>query len=333
MSTRKWHELTEAEQNRLKRAKRTRENRRGRKKPAQVPNKLARTAAFAPRKNGLNTDSKFERTYVVPGGSVIHVSGRELGSQHRDAIYALFRLCPKKVSVPNPGYNAELNDSPANTKFRVHYETHTTWRELIRTLGNTAHPNNLLTLLQVFEDLQKVVIRVQRGNPFCVLGANEAGKIGGPGMSENIITKIIWHGAGLDSQVEIYYGEWIRNTFEATHLVSLNADVQFKLMNDHAKSFWPYIDSQVHHHFVDEDALAALAGRDLWDESETSATRSDFRKKCKRAFDDMKKAGGLDVYEIEILGKGRRKSRRYHYLHALPRQMEMKIPQIDNAIA
>lgn len=329
---RKWSELTEAEQNRLKRAQRTRENRRGRKRPAQLPNKLARTAAFAPRRNGLITDSKFERTYVVAGGSVIHVSGRELGSQHRDAIYALFRLCPKCVSVANPNYDAAQPESALNAKTRIHYETRTTWRELIRTLGNTAHPNNLLTLLQIFEELQKVVIRVQRGNPFEVLGANDAGNLNGPGMSENIITRIVWHGAELDSVVEIYYGEWIRNTFEANHLVSLNADVQFRLKNDHAKSFWPYIDSQVHHHFVDEDTLAGLAGRNLWSEGEDSATRSDFRKKCKRAFDDMKKAGGLQDYEIETLGKGRRKSRRYHYIHALPRQMEMDISYGDNPL-
>ena len=322
---RKWSELTQAERNRLKRAQRTRENRRHRKKPAQVPNKLARTAAFAPRKNGLITDSKFERTYVVSGGSVVHVSGRELGSQHRDAIYALFRLCPKCVSVPNPSFDPRRPESSLNPRVRIHYDTRTTWRELIRTMGNTAHPNNLLTLLQIFEELQKVVIRVQRGNPFEILRANEAGDIGGPGMSENIITKIVWHGAALDSAVEIHYGEWIRNTFEANRLVSLNADVQFRLKNDHAKSFWPYIDSQVHHHFVDEDTLAGLAGRDLWGEGEDSATRSDFRKKCKRAFDNMKKAGGLHDYEIETLGKGQRKSRRYHYIHALPRQMELDI--------
>ena len=87
-------------------------------------------------------------------------------AQHRDAIYALFRLCPKCVSVSNPSFDANRPESPHNPKTRIHYETRATWRELIRTMGNTAHPNNLLTLLQIFEELQKVVIRVQRGNPF-----------------------------------------------------------------------------------------------------------------------------------------------------------------------
>ena len=84
--------LSPAERKRLEKFK----NRRGRKNPARIPARLARTSAFAPKRTRLITDSNFERLYVVPGHSVIKVSGRELGTQHRDTIYAVFRL-PKKV--------------------------------------------------------------------------------------------------------------------------------------------------------------------------------------------------------------------------------------------
>jgi len=115
---------------------------------------------------------------------------------------------------------------------------------------------------------------------------------------------------------------------QKAHLVSLNADVQFALKSDHAKSFWPYIDSQNSHNFVDEDMLAALAGRNLWTAPETSATRSQFRKDCRQAFDDMVLAGGLKSWREEVRGKGRRKSRRYHYVHALERQMELGLAEV-----
>jgi hypothetical protein len=81
-------ELSEAEKKRLERVG----GRRGRKRPAKVPARLVRTSAFAPKRRGLITDSDFERLYVVRGHSVVRVSGRELGSQHRDALYAVFRL-------------------------------------------------------------------------------------------------------------------------------------------------------------------------------------------------------------------------------------------------
>jgi len=77
-------------------------NRRGRAHPANVPAKLTRTSAFAPKRRGLITDSSFRRVYLVPKQSVIEVSGRELGSQHRDAMYALFRV-PQRSSTTSSG--------------------------------------------------------------------------------------------------------------------------------------------------------------------------------------------------------------------------------------
>ena len=108
--------------------------------------------------------------------------------------------------------------------------------------------------------------------------------LGGPGVQGNIIDSISWDGVNLDSRVTVRYGEWVREMIEKTRLVSLNAEVQFALTSDHAKSFWPYIDSMAGHSYVDEAMLAALAGRDLWAEHETSATRAQFRKDCRQAF-------------------------------------------------
>ena len=59
--------------------------------------------------------------------------------------------------------------------------------------------------------------------------------------------------------------------------------------------------------------------------SETSATRAQFRKDCRQAFQDMVKAGGLKTFRIEVTGTGLKKGRRYHYAHALPRQIELNL--------
>jgi hypothetical protein len=322
--------LSEAEIRRLKRLEHARANRRGRKNPAAVPARLARTSAFAPKRRNLITDSKFRRTYIVPGHSYVEVAGRELGSQHRDALYAVFRLKPRRIQVPNPGYDPRLPASyTGNGRTLVIYETQTTWRELVKTLGLSEHPNNLLTLLTVYEELQTVVMRVQEGDPEKILEASRRGMLSGPGIQSNIIDTIAWDGVNLDSRVTVRYGAWVREMIEKACLVSLNADVQFALVSDHAKSFWPYIDSMAGHTYVDETMLAALVGRDLWAEGETSATRAQFRKDCRQAFQDMKRAGGLRSFRIEITGTGRKKGRRYHYEHALPRQIELGLDAQD----
>ena len=45
-----------------------------------------------------------------------------------------------------------------------------------------------------------------------------------------------------------------------------------------------------------------------------------FREDVRQAFDDMVSAGGLASWRCEEVGTGRRKSYRYHYVHALERQ-------------
>ena len=124
-----------------------------------MPDRLARTSAFTPRRQGLITDSNFVRVYEVPGYSVVEVKGRELGSQHRDAIYALFRLPRAKVTVPNPEYRRGTLLSPTKT----HYETRTTWRELLRAIGKIEHLNNLLTMMQVLAEIRQVNFIVHQG--------------------------------------------------------------------------------------------------------------------------------------------------------------------------
>jgi len=39
----------------------------------------------------------------------------------------------------------------------------------------------------------------------------------------------------------------------------------------------------------------------------------------------MVKAGGLQEWSEEIRGKGKKKTRRYHYVHALQTQMELNL--------
>jgi len=322
-----------SEKERVKREKsearktRSAENRRGRIKPARVPARLARTSAFAPRRTNLNTDSDFERTYIVPGYSVIHVKGRELGSQHRDAVYAVFRLKAEEYSYPNPKYDPKKEMTYNNSPLVKEYEINTTWRELLLTTGKTDHKNNLKTLLDNFQDLQKVVIQVQVGNPSKIQKANALGEIGGPGWSDNIVGPIIWDGVELDSRVVIKYSEFSKIALTSGYLVSLNAEVQFRLKNDHAKSFWPFIDSQPQHTFILEDTLAALAGIDV--SQLTPSQKRDFRSKCRDAFNDMVKAGGLSDWEVEVTKSGKLKSRKYSYLHALPRQVELKLDDVD----
>ena len=179
--------LSEAEIRRLERLERTRANKRGRKNPAAVPARLARTSAFAPKRRNLITDSKFRRAYIVPGHSYVEVSGRELGSQHRDALYAVFRMKPRRIQAPNPATLTVRRDRERDERLLVFYETQTTWRELVRTLGLSEHPNNLLTLLTIFEELQTVVIRVQEGDPETIEAATRRGQLAGAGMQGNII--------------------------------------------------------------------------------------------------------------------------------------------------
>ncbi len=310
------------------RAYRSSKNKRGRKNPARVPSKLTRTSAFVPKRQGLITDRKFERTYIVPGGSVVTVRGGELGTQHRDVLYAVMRLKSTQGRITNPDYDPNSQNPLSLIKELPTFQVRSTWREIVTLMDNSPHQNNLRTLLNLLEDLKQVSMRVEEGTLEEVLEAKEKGQLAGAGHSSTVIYDILWSGKRLDDEVTIIYGGYVRQAMETHYLVSLNAEVQFRLKNDHAKSFWPYIDSQVNHRFVDEDTLASLAGRDLWSDEENSKTRNNFRVTCRKAFDDMVASEGLSEYEIEIIGKGRKKSRRYHYKHALARQIEMDLDEL-----
>jgi hypothetical protein len=310
--------LSEVEEKRLRRFRRSIENRRGRTNPAIVPNKLTRTSAFAPRRHNLSSDGSFESVYIVRPHTVVHVHGRELGSQHRDAIYAIFRCRARKISEPNVAYVPGSND-PMTAYARVeYYYTQTTWRELLLTTGRTAHVNNLGSLLRCFEEIRSVSFRVYQGSYDEYKAQVARGRLPGAGFSDNLINEIRWDGVRLDSTMTVKYGAWVRKTFEAKNLVSLNADVYFRLRSDYAKSFWPFVDSQPSYTYVDDLTLAELAGRDY--RNEDSKKRAKFREDIVQAFNDMVAAGGLSEWRCEVLGFGRQKSYRYHYTHALPRQ-------------
>jgi hypothetical protein len=326
--------LSEPEMARLERKMRTLQNRRGRKQPAIMPDRLARTAAFTPRRQGLITDSNFSRVYEVPGYSVVEVKGRELGSQHRDAIYALFRLPRSRVTMPNPDYRPHTF-IPSTI---IRYQTSTTWRELLTVMGRSEHVNNLLSLLQVFEEVRQVSVIIYEGRSMEQMETIRKARrnrilADTPGSVSSIITDLKWDGAQLDSRVEVQFGASVLEMIEKAHLVSINAEVQFRLRSDHAKTFWPFIDSQPNFAYVDEQRLAQLAGRDLWSDHETSATRAQFRKDCREAFRDMQAAGGLSAWREEVTGSGHKKSRRYHYRHATPRQLELELRSRSQASA
>lgn len=292
-------------------------NRKGRSKPAKVPARLTRTSAFAPKRRGLITDSRFKRLYVVPGHSIIQVSGRELGSQHRDALYAIFRLPFSTIVIDDP-------DSPIG-RSSLHV-TRTTWRELLRALNLTEHANNIASLVLAFEEIMQVTFTVYEGKQDKILHSLKNGNVPDtPFQGKHLLHEFSAAGAHLDDEVQIIYGRWATESMAQLRLVSLNADVQFALKSDYAKCFWPYIDSMNNHTWVDEEILAALVGRDLWSEKETAATRRDFRASCRKAFEDMVKAKGLKEWRDEVRGHGRKKTRRYHYQHALAVQMELEL--------
>lgn len=213
------------------------------------------------------------------------------------------------------------------------YQTETTWRELLRVMGKSDHVNNVLSLLTVFEEIKQVVLRIHYGNSITELEKIRSSRRHQmlpdvEGGSTSIIKELQWSGAQLDSSVRVEYGTTVLEMIEKAYLVSINAEVQFRLKSDHAKTFWPFIDSQPNHSYIDEERLAHLSGRELWADDMTSALRAQFRKDCRQAFDDMRMAGGLKEWREEITGFGRNKSRRYHYTHAAPRQLEMDLVKV-----
>ncbi|MBV9783719.1 MAG: hypothetical protein JO264_07850 [Acidisphaera sp.] len=307
--------LSDAEKARLERLARTRRNIRGRRQPAVLPSKLARTSAFAPRRHGLSSDADFLRVYVVRPHAVVEVRGRELGTRHRDALIALFRLRARRF---------ETVAADGRTRTAV-YRTDTTWRQILLASGLTAHVNNLLVALRVFEELRSVTVRVFTGSFSAYETAVARGRLASAGWSDGLIGTIEWSGVSLDSEVSVAYGEWVRMTFEAKNLVSVSADVYFRLKGDFSRAWWPYIDSQPDHDYVPLETLSALIGRDY--RTEDSKRRARFREDVVSAFQDLVRAGGIEAFELVAYGPGRTKSYRVRYRHALPKagQLELAI--------
>ena len=301
-------ELSDVERRRLERFARSRGNRRGRKAPAIMPSRLARTSAFAPRHKGLITDSTFQRLYIVRPHTVVEVRGRELGSQHRDALYALFRMRAQRTELP------PQEGAPRGLAL---YHTEASWRDLLTATGRTAHVNNLGTLLRVFEELRSVSFRFYQGDFSAYEEAAKHGRLAGAGYSDNLLGRIEWEGVALDSTVRVTYGEWVRRMFESRSLASIDGEAYFRLRSDYAKAFWPYIDSQPDYSWVSVETLAELAGRNY--AAETTRQKLKFREECRQAFDDMAQAGGLASWCCVEVGEGRSKSYRYDYLHNLPK--------------
>ncbi|TPG49286.1 hypothetical protein EAH89_21490 [Roseomonas nepalensis] len=304
--------LTEVERRRLERLERTLKHRRGRRAPAVMPSRLARTSAFAPRQQGLSNAADFSRVYVVPGQSVVEVRGRELGTRHRDMLMALFRLRARRVEAT----------TPQGEKF-VFCQTTTSWRELLAASGLQSHVNNLLTCLRVLEELRTTSVRVFRGSYEDYQSASARGRLAGAGWSDALIGKIEWAGATLDARLTVEYGEWVRRTLEERHLVAVDADVYFRLASDHARCWWPYIDSQPAYTWISIETLAQLAGRDY---SElTTRQRVKLREEARQALDDMVRAGGLTSWSTEQVGSGRAKSYRYRYERAAGPQAKLPL--------
>ncbi len=313
--------------------------RRGRKRPSKVPSRLTRTPAFVAKSRNLDNNPDAVRLYYMPRHSLIKTKGRELGSSHRNLIYALFRKKPKIIQCENPLWS-DLSPKERATsgtpKSIEEFSVTFTWRELLDTMGVGYHKNNLERIIRLAEEINQVSITIYdrdvdkiyneivaedtRNTKLPKSDTSQRGRIG------RIFRDFEWSGKGFDDKIVVRYDIWVREVFEKKHLVSLNADVQFNLKSDYAMSIWPFIDSQPNYSFIDENAVAALVGRLPINEM-TPPERAQFRRETKRAFDDMLRAGGIRSYEVE-----KPKSivcRKYHYKHALhykktpPSQMDL----------
>ncbi|MFC7557481.1 hypothetical protein ACFQU7_42570 [Pseudoroseomonas wenyumeiae] len=201
-------------------------------------------------------------------------------------------------------------------------QTETTWRELLVASGLTVHVTNLLTALRVLQELQRVTIRIFRGSHEEYLRAESRGMLAGAGWSDALIGKIEWEGAQLDSRVTVSYGEWVRRTLEERHLVALDADVYFRLKSDYARCWWPYIDSQPAHTWIDVDLLASLAGRDYRPKKPSGASNS--ARKSGRRWLTWSKLGAWSP-GLRRLSAAVVQSYRYRYVRTGSPQAELPI--------
>ena len=272
---------------------------------AKVPTDLARTSAFAPRRAGLKTQS-FRRTYIV-GDSIVEVEGRELGTQHRDALYALLKLEPRSVHM-----KAEEPGLPMMNFVLVQV----TWREMLHALNLNEHKTNLRTVLNVFEQLRSVNIRVFAGGIETYRRSEEAGELpDGEGFSDNLLGKIHWQGKSLDSTLTVQYGDWLREVIR-TDFVGLRPEY-FSLKSDYAKTLLPFIESNPDKCTLGEAEIGELVDRDIRNESRQQLFK--FRTYVDAAFKDMQRVGALASFQVEEVWEGRKKFMRYSWERSVRR--------------
>ena len=276
--------------------------RRLRRSSANVPTDLARTSAFAPRRSGLKTVN-FKRTYVV-GDSIVEVEGRELGTQHRDALYALFKLEPKSVRM-----KAEEPGLPMMNFVLVQVS----WREMLHALNLNEHQTNLKTVLKTFEQLRSVNIRVYAGGLDAYNSAQVTGELPeGEGYSDNLLGKIHWTGKALDSTLTVQYGDWLREVIR-TDFVGLRPEY-FHLTSDYAKTILPFIESNLDAKSLNEADIGRLVDRDISNESRQQVFK--FRGYVDIAFNDMQRVGAIKSFQVEEIWEGRKKFMRYSWERA-----------------
>ncbi len=169
---------------------------------------------------------------------MVVVKGGELGSQHRDMIYALFRMKNKITSYRTRNPDAPSNGTTDGVPSHIDVvESIVSWRDLLRTMGKTEHVNNLLTAKNVMEDLRQIMLTIYEGDPDEVMKQLQSGRLPrGAGRITGVIDLVEWDGANLDSKVTVRWGKAVMTAFRNRQLVSLNAEVQFALKSDYARA-------------------------------------------------------------------------------------------------
>lgn len=291
------------ERDRLERALKRHPGYRGRTKPACLLPALARTSAFAPRSRDLDRTAGNMRLYEIPNVNVVKVSGPELGIQHRMLLMALLRHHVNIIDLADRGMVAVVS---------------VTWRDLLKGMNKTVHPNNIDTYVNALRDLDTAEITVWRGT----WNQYQAEDFGyavekDVGFSAPIIRAVGFTGLKPDDEVRIHFGADAARDFKDGNLVSVDANIFFRLRSDYAKSLWPVIDGHKNFFFLHESTIAGYLGLDLsrmgWREWQT------FRRSTERAFEAMKAAGGLEKWRLEHEGRvGKREQRKYVFTRPLP---------------
>ncbi|WP_404381463.1 hypothetical protein [Caenispirillum salinarum] len=284
------------EQDRLERALKRHPGYRGRTMPACLLPALARTSAFAPRSRNLNRTAGSTRLYEIPNVNVVKVTGPELGIQHRMLLTALLR------------HHVNIIDLAGRSMIAV---VSVTWRDLLKSMNKGAHPNNIDTYFNALRDLDTAQISVWRGSWTqyqAQLWGYETDK--NADFSAPLITSARCTGLTPNDEIRVHFGPDAARDFKEGNLVSVDADVFFRLRSDYAKSLWPVIDGHKKFFFLHESTIASYVGLDLrrtgWREWQT------FRRSTKRAFEAMKAAGGLEDWYVEEGKQGRIGKREQH---------------------